>query len=386
MTVPPPGPRSGWPAGTGRRRFLGLMSALPLLGQGGVLTPLAPASSAAHLPPGALPGGAAHAVPAVPFPHGAAAMLIGGPRQGRLHQWAARLAPALGEALPPGTAVGLTCIGGLDGVTAANQFGARARPDGQTLLVAPGNAALAWLAGDARARFDVGAWVTVLTAASPGVLIGRFGPGDLRAGRKLRMAVSGRDGVDLAGLLALELLGAWPRPMPAMSPAAVRAALAAGTLDAALLVGEKVAARTAALARLGLRPVATFGTVDATGRPLRDPAFPDLPQVAELFAEVHGRAPSGPLYEAWRGTAAAAQMVFGMQLPQLTSAAMVALWRQAGAHAVRQPGVAAAAARAGLRPLAGPEGLAAARQIAVGTPALLALRQWLDRRLPRQPA
>ena len=312
MTAPPAGPRAGRTAAAGRRRFLGLMSALPLFGQGRVLAPVLSSVSGDPLPPGPLPGGSAPALPPRPFPHGTASMLIGGPAQGTLHRWAARLSPALGEALPPGTELDLTCIGGLDGVTAANQFGARAVPDGQTLLFAPGGAALAWLVGDLRAKFDVGAWVTVLAAATPAVLVGRFGTKELRDGRKLRIAVNGHAGPDLAGLLALDLLGGLPRPVQGLSPDGTRAALAAGTLDAALLVGELVPERTAALVRLGLRPVATFGTVDATGRPIRDPAFPDLPQVAELFAEVHGRAPSGPLYDAWRASAAAAQLAFGI--------------------------------------------------------------------------
>ena len=63
---------------------------------------------------------------------------------------------------------------------------------------------------------------------------------------------------------------------------------------------------------------------------------------------------------------------------------MVALWRQAAEHAIRQDDVAEAARRVGLRPLAGPQALATARQIAVGTPALLALRQWLSGRGPRR--
>ena len=63
---------------------------------------------------------------------------------------------------------------------------------------------------------------------------------------------------------------------------------------------------------------------------VRDPAFPDVPHLAELYATRSGRPPAGPLYDAWRASAAAAQLEFGLVLPQLTPAAMVSLWRNAG--------------------------------------------------------
>ena len=47
-------------------------------------------------------------------------------------------------------------IGSADGVTGANQFEARGAPDGQTVLLVPGQAAVAWMVGDPRAQFDVG--------------------------------------------------------------------------------------------------------------------------------------------------------------------------------------------------------------------------------------
>ena len=74
--------------------------------------------------------------------------------------------------------------------------------------------------------------------------------------------------------------------------------------------------------------------------------FPEVPHFAELFATRTGNKPRGPLYDAWCAAAAAAQLEFGLVLPQLTPAAMVSLWRRAGTDAMAVQGVQTAAATA----------------------------------------
>ena len=119
---------------------------------------------------------------------------------------------------------------------------------------------------------------------------------------------------------------------------------------------------------------------------MRDPAFPEVPHFAELFATRTGNAPSGPLFDAWCATAAAVQLAFGLVLPQLTPAAMVALWRRAGIDAAAAPGVRATAATVNVRPLAGPTATANTAVIAAGAPALAELRRWLASRFNWRPA
>ena len=207
-----------------------------------------------------------------------------------------------------------------------------------------------------------------------------MGADALRAGAVLRMAADRLPGPDLAGLLALALLGGVPRPVTGLGPAAAEAALLRGEVDVLLLTGEGVAKRAARLTGQGVRPVASFGAFDAAGAWGRDPAFPAVPQVAELASELRRYPPAGPLFHAWLACAAAAQLVFALQLPALTPAGMVALWRQAARGAVRQPALAAALTDGGLRPLVGAAALANARALALGVPGLLALRQWLSAR------
>ena len=98
-----------------------------------------------------------------------------------------------------------------------------------------------------------------------------------------------------------------------------------------------------------------------------------------------GRLPNDPLCDAWSAAAAAAQLEFGLVLPQLTPAAMVALWRRAGIDAVASLGVQATAATVDVRPLGGPAATANTAALAANVAALQELRHWLAGRFDWRP-
>ena len=364
--VPPPG----------RRRLLGLMSALPVSAVGPALSFDPGARFAAADPP---------PIPTSPFPDGAT-LLVAGPDGGRLAEWGRLLAPGLSRSLPPGTGVRLTTAGAADGVTGANQFHARVTPDGSTLLLAPGAAVLAWLVGDPRAKFDVGAWVAVLAGLTPSIVVGRIAAQALRAGHPTRVAASGIEGPDLALLLGVELLGARAVPVDGVTEATLPAAIAHGGVDVALVRGDQVPARVATLAAAGARPIFSIGAADQAGDPARETAFPELPFLEELYTSLHGRRPAGPLYRGWRAAAVASRLAFGLILGDLTPAAMVALWRRAGRDAADSLDFGLVAAAASLRALPGPAASSGTTPIAADMAALLALRQWLNSRFNWHPA
>ncbi len=360
----------------GRRRLLGLMSALPL-SAGGSLSSFNPGTrfAATNPPP----------IPTAPFPEGAT-LLVAGPDGGPLAEWGRLITPGISRSLPPRTAVQLAPAGGADGVTGANQFSARAVPDGSTLLLAPGEAALAWLVGDPRAKFDVGDWVPVLAGATPSIVVGRIAAQSLQAGHPTRVAATGIEGPDLAVLLGVELLGARAIPVYGVTEATLPATIAHGTVDVALLRGERVPARVAALAAAGARPIFSVGASDQVGAPARETAFPDLPFLEELYTNLHGRRPAGALYRSWRAVAVASRLAFGLILSDLTPAAMVALWRRASTDAADSLDFGLAATAATLHPLPGPAASAGTAPIAADMAALLALRQWLNSRFNWHPA
>jgi len=346
----------------GRRRLLAMLTALPAMARAGSLL-------AAPPPP----------VVAAPFAE-SPKLLVAGPSDGMLNRWADALQPALEQSLPPETSIRRLEVGSADGVTGANQFEARGAPDGLTVLLAPGQAALAWMVGDPRAQFDVAHWVPVMAGTSAGIVVGR--PTVLAANGRARIAAAGPASFDLPAVLGMHLLTPRMEPVFGLAePAEAQAAFSQGAVDAVLLRGHRVPEQFAAIVAAGALPLFTLGALDNSGLVVRDPQFPDVPHFAELYTARTGQRPTGPLCDAWGATAAATQLEFGLVLPQLTPASMVALWRRASMDAVAVLGVQAAAATVSVRTLTGPVATANTSALAANAPALVELRRWLAGRL-----
>lgn len=331
-------------------------------------------------------GAAACLLPLVAIASAGPELIVAGPDGSALDGWAAAIAPALASGLAMAGSLRVVSLGGLDGVTGANQFEAHAVPDGKISLLVPGQAAIAWLAGDPRVQFDPARWVTLLAGTGSGVVVGRVDPTTWTRRRNLRLATTGPVGPGLAMMLAFDILGLPFIPVFGFTSSDARAAWASGRADVVLLSGADVPTTYAKLAGEGARPLFTFGSIEASGEPTRDPLFPDVPHFAQLHSALRGAAPSGPLYEAWRATALAAQMTFGLVLPQLTPAPVVALWRRAAAQAIEAPQLQTAVTEAGLRTLAPPPAAAVTAVLAVSPDALMDLRTWLADRWHYPPA
>jgi hypothetical protein len=355
-----------------RRRLLLALTALPALTRAGSLL-AAPSQGTTTL--------AGTVTPFAEKPR----LLVAGPQDGALNLWADALLPALEQSLPPDTSIQRVEVGSADGVTGANQFEVRGVPDGMTVLLAPGEAALAWMVGDPRAQFDVGHWVPVLAGTASAVVVVR--PSTIAKNSRVRVAAASPVSVDLAALLALDLLGVPLEPVFGLADsAAARSAFAKGDVDAVFLHGQHVPDQVNALVSVGAQTWFTLGSLDEAGRPLRDPAFTDVPHFKGLLTMRLGRAPNGALYDAWCAVAAAAQLDFGLVLQQLTPAGMVALWRRAGADAVASQGLQVTSTALGVRLLAGSDATAGTSATAASAATLTELRRWLSNRLNWRPA
>ena len=304
----------------------------------------------------------------------AATLLIAGPAQGATAAWADLLLPALTRALPPEVRLGRECVGGADGVTAANQFEVRAASDGGAVLLLPGAAALAWLVGDPRARFNAAQWVTALAGTTPAVLASRMPLRRIVTGQVVRVAGSPA-GPALPALLTLELIGALPQAVPARPDYA--------DADAVLLHGRDIGRQLDEASQAGFMPILALSERDADGQPGRDPDFPELPTSGERLAPGLRQ----PLFAALGAAVAAARLDTALVLPPLTSASMVALWRRACAQAATAPATQAAAARLGVHAEAGAAAVASTAPLAaVDAAVLLDLRQWLAQRFGWHPS
>jgi len=354
----------------GRRRLLGLLAGLPALGR----TRRSVAAPTLGVTP---------VLADTPFPDGAT-ILVAGPDDGAMDRWAHLLQPALAQSLPPGVAMRKTAAGGADGVTGANQFDTRVAPDGRTVLLAPGETVLDWLVGDPRAKFDVGHWVIVMACVAPAVVVGR--PAVFAAGGSVRIAAAHPAGHDLPAVLGIELLGGRAELVPGVvEDDALQVAFARNMVDAVLLRGHKVPDQAKALVDAGAEPIFALGAHDEAGRLVRAAEFPDVPTFPELYARRRGTAPAGPIFDAWCAAAAASQLEFGLVLPQLTPASMVALWRRAGTDAAGALDVQSPAMSLDVHPLGGPAATANTAPVAANEAALLALRKWLASRFHWRP-
>ena len=287
----------------------------------------------------------------------------------------------LGAALFPGVTLRKDVVGGVDGVTAANQFEAWANPDGRTAALLPGAAALAWLSGDPRARFDAARWVPALAATTPCLVFSRLSAAQLAAGAPVRIAASTAAGREWPAMLGLDLLGAQWQPIWALPDPAQ--ALEQQQVDALCLYGREVPAMAGRLAASGATPLFSLGTLDESGILQRSADFPEVPTLLEVLA---GRPVDAHLLAGWRAAAAAATLNMALVLPQLTPAAMVAQWRRACAQASGSSLIQVQAAAEGLRPVPAPSASRCIAAVLADTAAVLALRRWLATKLDYRPA
>jgi tripartite-type tricarboxylate transporter receptor subunit TctC len=300
-------------------------------------------------------------------------LLIAGPSGGGLDEVGRTLASKLQQHMPAGTAVAALSIGGVDGVTGANQFATQTGLDGGTAMLVPGAAVLAWLAGDSRVHFDPSRWLPIIARTAPAIVVGHA----IRPGRRVRVAAGSAISPALAAMLAFDLLGAEVQPVFGLGdPATALSALQAGHVEAVLLHGsaplESLAADYPAA-----QPQFSFGVPTGDGAYRRDDAAPEIPTLLEYNTALGRPAPAGPRFEAWCCAAGAVQLQYALVLPSLTPPSGVALWHEAGAHALAPDSdgaiLYASAASVLLRSL-NPRGAT-----------LLDLRGWLADRLGWQP-
>ncbi|MCC7427946.1 MAG: hypothetical protein IT557_13655 [Alphaproteobacteria bacterium] len=317
--------------------------------------------------------------------------LVAGPDGSPTDRLARLVAPRLIATLHGPLDLQIEDVGGEDGVSAANQFVARGLPDGMAALMVPAASALAWLIGDARARYDARNWVPVMSWAGTSVLFGRneggfdtiAGLARPRPGASARIGAPGVDSPELAALLALNLLGIETRTTLGLKPPNDPArAFAAGSVD--LLLVTRGTDLAAASARPGADrgvPLMTLGGVDEAGALQRDPAMPDLPHLGEVHQSVRGAAlPQGPALNAFRAALAAGiGLQYGIYLPRSTPADIIAQWRQGAARVAQDAEVQSAATAAGLRILPGTVAGAHVRALAASPADIQWLRDWLAR-------
>jgi hypothetical protein len=315
-------------------------------------------------------------------------MLVAGPEGDGTSRWGDAFALAMEGSFPGDPVIRTNPVGGLDGVTGANQFDALVVPDGRTAAMLPGATLNAWLIGDSRVHFDPTRWAPLTVGRNSGVLVVRLPPGaapdlqSLRAMSPLRLAAYQPESNDLAALLALARMGVPLAPVFGLRDSAAKTrAFLSGEVDAVFLAGEGVPEDVAPLTAGGGVPVFCLGGITPDGAITGDPLFPGLPDVVSFSGGA-----TGFLDVAFRAAAAAARTDFLLVLPRLSDPNRVAQWSLATNAAIASPGLMAAASASSITLQPGPVAQASLALLAAFGSGQAALQAFLTKQFGWQPS
>jgi len=233
---------------------------------------------------------------------------------------------------------------GGEGITGSNHFATSARDTGTEVLVSTASTVVPWVLGRDAVKYSFEDLTPVLVNGTGGVIYARTAAGvddvtDL-VGRDKPLVFGGisATGLDLTTLVAFDLLGAdTTATFGFEGRGPVNLALQRGEVDIDYTTTSSYASAVEGIAREGKATVLmSFGQLDADGNVVRDPNFPDVPTVAEAYEQIHGQAPSGEKFEAYKtllGLTYTYQK--GLWVPEGTPGKAVALLRDS-AHAMSE--------------------------------------------------
>lgn len=217
------------------------------------------------------------------------------------------LAPFLTAHIEGNPSVTALNVPGGAGVIGLNRYGLSPH-DGHTLLVTASSVWIQWLLGNDQLQFDLSDTVPII--GFPGNTILAISPSTgftevadlLDPAEPLAMGASDLTGGHLRLILALELLGVADNVRMVFGydgAGRTRIAFEQGEIN---MVSHATSAYLQGLVPLveagDAIPLFQIGILDENGDMVRDPVFPDIKTVRELYVELHGEEPSGALYDA----------------------------------------------------------------------------------------
>lgn len=194
-------------------------------------------------------------------------------------------------------------------VGGANFFAATAKPDGLTILGTSGSTQFPYLLGEPRVKYEYKDWKLILAGPTGGVAYIAAKSGlkslkDIAAIKKTKLfyASQGVTSLDLVPLLGFRLLGLEVQHVTGFPGRGEgRLAFERGEATIDYQTTSAYLRSSMPLVKKG-EAVALFswGVLDANGKLIRDPNFPDLPHFEEAYEIVHGKKPSGLEWDAMR--------------------------------------------------------------------------------------
>ena len=262
--------------------------------------------------------------------------------------WARFFAPYLAKYLPGKPDVIIRNVPGGGSISGTNTFAQRAQDDGLTFIGVSGSTQFPYLLGDSRVRYDYRDFTPVLASPTGGVVYvpADFGIADASQtaelrGRELVFANTGATSLDLVLMLAFDMLGLTVQHVFGMtSRGETRLAFERGEANIDYQTSSSYLSNVVPMVEAGEAvPLFTLGALDAEGKVVRDPTFPDMPHFLEVYEMVNGAPPeAGDMLDAYMAFFSAGFPAQKMALlPITTSAEIVTAYRDAFAAAVADP-------------------------------------------------
>lgn len=227
---------------------------------------------------------------------------------------------------------------GGEGIVGTNRFAATADPDGTHVLVSTATSVVPWILGRSEVTYDFHRMLPVLANGTGAVIYARTGAGvtgvqDLvNRQTPLRFGGISATGLDLTTLVAFDLLGADVEAVFGFEGRGpVNLAVQRGEVDIDYQTTSAYGPAVEPMVRDGAAvPLMSLGQLDGDGAVVRDPNFPDVPTVAEVYTQLHGTAPQGEAFEAYKSLLGATYTYQkAMWVPQDTPAEAVTTLRSA---------------------------------------------------------
>jgi tripartite-type tricarboxylate transporter receptor subunit TctC len=196
-------------------------------------------------------------------------------------------------------------VDGASHIVGMNQYETKEPHDGLHWLMTSGSGHLPYIFGEKAVQFDLAEMKPILASPVGNVVLVSTESG-IKSIEQLRDAKlvyggAGPVGSDTTQLLGLSMLGVDYEPIFGFDEGPQRIAFEQGEVDLIYNTTPAYLSGGKDLVDRGLAtPLYTAGQLDENGEVIRDPAFPDLPSVAEVYEELNGEPPSGPEWEAYK--------------------------------------------------------------------------------------
>lgn len=248
------------------------------------------------------------------------------------------LAPFLEKHLPGSPTLIIRNVPGGGSITGANQFNARAKPDGLHVLVCSSSTVMNFVFQRPKFELELDKAEPLLLSPQGSVFyvspaLGVKGAKDIAKlkGQALTFGGGGPTGAEMRATTAFDLLGLNVKYVWGIARGPVRLAFERGELNINYDTTPAYLKNASQLVKAGKAvPLFSIGVLDDKGNVVRDPNFPDLPSFAEVYEIMHGKKPSGTAFEAWKAILKMGVMASkSVLLPAGTPRPILDAWRTA---------------------------------------------------------